>query len=56
MAFSAIWLALFAVITAMLPDPPLALVLLSLAYVAYYVAVSLWLTFEAPRRRSAAAA
>jgi phosphatidylcholine synthase len=54
MVLSGAWLALFAIITALWPDPPDALVLLSLVYVVYYVAVSLWLTFEPARRRSAA--
>ena len=38
--------ALCAAITASLPDAPPALVALSLVYVVYYVAVSLWLTFS----------
>jgi phosphatidylcholine synthase len=50
MALSGVWLALFAIITATMPDPPLAFVLLSLGYVVYYVAVSLWLTVESARR------
>jgi phosphatidylcholine synthase len=50
MALSGVWLALFAAITALMPDPPLALVLLSLGYVVYYVAVSLWLTLESARQ------
>jgi len=54
MALSGVWLALFAVITATMPDPPLALVVLSLGYVVYYVAVSLWLTVESARRPAAA--
>ena len=37
MALSAIWLGLCAVIIAMMPDPPAALVVLSLGYVVYYV-------------------
>ena len=52
MALSAIWLGLFAVIIAMMPDPPAALVVLSLGYVVYYVAVSLWLTFASPAQRA----
>jgi phosphatidylcholine synthase len=44
MAFAVAWLAAYAVITALLPDPPGWLVALSLAYPAYYLAVSLWLT------------
>jgi phosphatidylcholine synthase len=52
MALSAVWLGLFAVITALMPDPPTALVVLSLGYVVYYVAVSLWLTFASPAQRA----
>jgi phosphatidylcholine synthase len=44
MAFAVAWLAAYAVITALLPDAPPWLVALSLAYPAYYLAVSLWLT------------
>ena len=33
-------------IVATLPDAPLLLVLASLAYLAYYVLLSLWLTFR----------
>jgi phosphatidylcholine synthase len=44
MACAVAWLAAYAVITALLPDPPAWLVALSLAYPAYYLAVSLWLT------------
>jgi phosphatidylcholine synthase len=46
MTFSTLWLGLFAAITATLPDAPPALVALSLVYIVYYVAVSLWLTFS----------
>ena len=52
MALSAVWLGLFAVITALMPDPPVALIVLSLGYVVYYVAVSLWLTFASPTQRA----
>jgi phosphatidylcholine synthase len=46
MALATLWLVLFAAITAALPDAPLVLVLLSLGYLAYYVALSLWLTLR----------
>ncbi|WP_372733942.1 phosphatidylcholine/phosphatidylserine synthase [Nocardioides sp.] len=49
MALAGAWLALFAVIVASRPDPALWLVLLSLAYIAYYVALSLALTLRALR-------
>jgi phosphatidylcholine synthase len=45
MTLSVVWFVAYAVITALMPDPPMALVLASLGYVAYYVLVSLWLTF-----------
>jgi phosphatidylcholine synthase len=53
MVLSGLWLAAYAVITALLPDPPLALVLVSLLYVAYYVAVSVWLTLRTAPAESA---
>ena len=53
MALSVVFLALYAWITATLPDPSAFVVGLSLAYVAYYLAVSLWLTFRASSNRRA---
>lgn len=50
MSLSAAWLVLFGLITAGLPDPSTLLIGLSLVYVAYYVAVSLWLTARTARR------
>ena len=44
MALAVAWLVMWAAVTAQLPDPPAWLVGLSLAYTAYYVAASLWLT------------
>ena len=44
MTLATLWLVLFGVIVATLPDAPLLLVLLSLGYLAYYAALSLWLT------------
>ena len=46
MTLATLWLALWAAITATLPDAPPVLVALSLVYVVYYVVVSLWLTFS----------
>jgi phosphatidylcholine synthase len=46
MTLATLWLALWAAITASLPDAPGALVGLSLVYVVYYIVVSLWLTFS----------
>ena len=40
MTLATLWLVLFGVIVATLPDAPL----LSLGYLAYYAALSLWLT------------
>jgi len=45
MSLATLWLVLFGVITASLPDAPLVLVVPSLGYLAYYIALSLWLTF-----------
>jgi phosphatidylcholine synthase len=60
MTLSTLWLALWAAITAQLPDAPPLLVVLSLVYVVYYIAVSLWLTFSPasvhPQSRSAESA
>lgn len=50
------WLVLFGVMTALLPDVPLGLTLLSMAYLAYYVVESLWLTFRSRREPLAVAA
>ena len=44
MALSALWLGVYAVITALMPDQPTWLIVLSLIYLVYYVGVSLWLT------------
>ena len=52
MVLAGVWLAVYAVITALLPDAPDALVWGSLAYIVYYLAVSLWLTFRHPRSRT----
>jgi phosphatidylcholine synthase len=60
MTLSTLWLALWAAITATLPDAPVVLVALSLVYVVYYIVVSLWLTFSPasahPQSRSAESA
>jgi phosphatidylcholine synthase len=59
MTLATLWLALWAAITASLPDAPVALVALSLVYVVYYIVVSLWLTFSPasahPQSRKSAA-
>jgi phosphatidylcholine synthase len=46
MAGATAWLVLFGVITALLPDVPLWLTMLSMAYLAYYLIESLWLTLR----------
>ena len=51
LALTAVWLVTYAVLLVQVPDPHPAVVVLSLAYIAYYVAVSLWLTARAAARR-----
>lgn len=51
---AALWLVLYALILADYPDPRVTLVLLSLAYVAYYVVVSVYLTVKTSRVRRTA--
>jgi phosphatidylcholine synthase len=53
MTAATLWLVAFGAITAQLEDQPGWLAYLSLAYVAYYTGVSLWLTFRARPRRGA---
>ena len=47
MVLAVVWLASYAVITATLPEPALLAVVISLAYLAYYLGLSLWLTTRA---------
>jgi phosphatidylcholine synthase len=47
MVLATVWLASYAVITATLPDPAVLAVTVSLAYLAYYLGLSLWLTTRA---------
>lgn len=54
MAFATGWLVLYAVITWQYPSPSGVLIWVSLGYVGYYVAVSLWLTLRTPGRAVAA--
>lgn len=49
-ALAGLWLVLYAVITWQYPSPSPVLIWVSLGYVAYYVAVSLWLTVRTSRR------
>jgi phosphatidylcholine synthase len=48
-----VWLVTYAVLLVQVPDPHPVVVALSLAYLGYYVGVSLWLTARAARRRRA---
>ena len=50
---TAIWLGSYAVLLAQMPDPSALVVGISLAYLVYYGALSLYLTFWVPRRRAA---
>ena len=52
LSLAGLWLVLYGVILATFPDPNMFFVGLSLAYVAYYVAVSVYLTMISPRRRA----
>jgi phosphatidylcholine synthase len=47
---TAIWLAAYALLLAQMPNPNLLVIAVSLAYLVYYGALSLYLTFWAPRR------
>ena len=49
MVLATLFLVLFGAITAQLPDVPTALIALSLVYLGYYVAISLWLTVRTGR-------
>lgn len=49
MTMASLWLGIFALITAQLPDPHPLLVAVSLAYPAVYLAESLWLTARSAR-------
>lgn len=50
---TAIWLASYAVLLAQMPNPSAIVVAISLAYLVYYGALSLYLTFWVPRRKAA---
>jgi phosphatidylcholine synthase len=53
LVLTVVWLVTYAVLLVQVPDPHPVVVALSLAYLVYYVAVSLWLTARAARRRRA---
>jgi len=52
---TALWFAAYAVIVAGLPDPSGPVVAASVGYLVYYTALSLWLTWQFPRRAARAA-
>ncbi len=52
LSLAGLWLVLYAVILVSLPDANLPVVVLSLAYVAYYVVVSIYLTMRSRGTRS----
>jgi phosphatidylcholine synthase len=52
LALSAVWAVTYAVLLVQYPDPHPLVVVVSLAYIAYYWGVSLWLTALAARRRA----
>ena len=56
LVLTCLWLASYAVILAQFPDPHPAWIAISVAYVVYYVALSLYLTAHRSRTTSAAAA
>nr|CAA9327358.1 MAG: Phosphatidylcholine synthase [uncultured Nocardioidaceae bacterium] len=56
LSLAALWLVLYAVILAGVPDPSTLVVTLSLLYVAYYLVVSVYLTMISPRTRARRAA
>ncbi|WP_231134909.1 CDP-alcohol phosphatidyltransferase family protein [Motilibacter deserti] len=53
LALSTVWLVTYAVLLVQMPDPNDAVVAVSLAYLVYYVALSLWLTARGRRRAGA---
>ena len=48
--FTAIWLGAYAVLLVQMPDPSAIVVAVSMAYLAYYAGLSLYLTARAARR------
>jgi phosphatidylcholine synthase len=55
LSLAGLWLVLYAIVLATFPDPNAIAVWLSLAYVAYYVVVSVYLTVINPRKQARAA-
>jgi phosphatidylcholine synthase len=56
MTLATLFLVLFGAITSQLPDVPVVLTGLSIAYLAYYVAISIWLTLRTGATTAAAPA
>ncbi|CCG04659.1 CDP-alcohol phosphatidyltransferase family protein [Blastococcus saxobsidens] len=55
LALAAVWLVSYAVLLVQYPDPHPVVVVLSLGYLGYYAAVSVWLTVAGARRRAGSA-
>lgn len=55
LALAAAWLVSYAVLVVQYPDPHPVVVAVSLAYLVYYVGVSIWLTVAGARRRDGSA-
>jgi len=51
LALTAVWFGTYALLLVQYPDPHPVVVLLSLAYLGYYIGASLWLTARAAHRR-----
>ena len=51
LVLTAVWVGTYALLLVQYPDPNPFVVVVSLAYLVYYVAVSGWLTAAAARRR-----
>ncbi|HEX8497207.1 MAG TPA: hypothetical protein VF661_08420 [Actinomycetales bacterium] len=54
LALSAVWLVAYALLLTQMPEPSPVIIAISLAYIAYYVAISLYLTGRRRRRDRAA--
>ena len=54
LTFTLVWLITYAVLVVQLPDPNPWVIAVSLAYIAYYVGLSLWLTARGAGARRAA--
>jgi phosphatidylcholine synthase len=51
LAFTAVWLGTYALLLLQVPSPHPAVVAISVAYLVYYVGLSIWLTVYGPRRQ-----